>query len=266
MKKINILEIIEGYRNHDEVPEIEKNVNLVHLKRILERFFIINAVLSLVVGILVIINLVTNYKDKKILDKVVSFRDGEITEKIKILNTAREALSITEAELIEIKKERYYNTFAGGIIEYYYNQNKALSFRKVKEVLKAIDEFVPQYFPNGPFTVDDFYSICAVESNFDHKCIGKKGERGFFQILAWKECLKEINKTNADPYDPWINTEMACYTLKEKYEKYHDKKTALIAYNGYIKDKDGKLIENYWHRFRKYKNEIRKIKQFSKNF
>lgn len=244
-------------------------VSLKNIERLInkvDKWAIINAIELIFVGIFIALNLVVNSRNKDILEKYVVLENGEITEKISFINQATRSLSITSNDLENIRKRNFYMTFAGGILEYYYKQSIKLSFKKVLEVLMAIDTLVPNYFPNEEFSPEDFYAICAIESNFDHKHIGKKGERGFFQILDWKNALKAIGKPNEDPFDPTVNTEMACYLLKQKYEQYKDKKSVIIAYNGYLKDKNGKVVEKYWRNFKSAEKELIQMKNISKEF
>ena len=54
-------------------------------------------------------------------------------------------------------------------------------------------------------------------------------------------------------YNVYVNTLMAFRVLQSKYKQYPDYKTAIMAYNGLIKFKNGHYSQKYWKNFEKRK-------------
>jgi len=123
----------------------------------------------------------------------------------------------------------------------------------IKEMLQQIDVLLPKYFPNGPYTREDFIAMGWLESAFNQYETGTHGEKGIFQIMPgeFRECRVKKNK-----YDIAVNTELCMYVLKTKFDKYPDYKKGIIAYNGVIKNKRGKWNEKYWKAFEKRRSVI----------
>ena len=159
-----------------------------------------------------------------------------------------------------MSRETYYNTLTESILEHYYKEGSSLSPVSVKSILKAVDECVPILLKDTPFTSDDLLAIAALETGFDMKLVGKHGEKGVFQILHANEILREMGMPLANSLEPKVNTQMACYILKGKYQSYPEYKKAIIAYNGVRKDGN----ERYWKLFRDAKDLIRDLKAKAK--
>jgi hypothetical protein len=232
-------------------------------RKLLLWFSTTNTVLLVVVSMLVILNIYASWKNNYIFDKVVIYEGGEIKAKVKLLNHNVRTLSITQEELENIRKERYYNTLAGSIIEHYFTQGEPYSFKNIKTLLQAIEEVVPKYFSEGPFTEDDFLALAAIESSFNMNQKGKHGETGAFQIKSSRELLVKLNDPLANPFDCKTNTRLACHVLKEKYKKYGTYRDTIIAYNGYVVKK-GKVEDKYWKNFQEAKQLIKKLKKMAK--
>jgi hypothetical protein len=150
-------------------------------------------------------------------------------------------------------ENKAYTQEASNLIDYYYKNNICMRFKVVKEMLKAIDQYLPHYFPDGPYTREDFIAIALTETtNLDQYTVGGFGERGLFQIMPNLWALRKIKKNH---FDVHVNTEMAIWTLNEKYKKHKEYRKAIIAYNGYIV-RNGKLIDKYYVRFMKYRRDM----------
>ncbi len=125
--------------------------------------------------------------------------------------------------------------------------------RVIVKTLKAIDKNVAKFYPNGPFTRNDFIALAWLESAFHQHEVGTHGEYGIFQIMpsefkAWK--------VKGNFFDINTNTLMAFRVFNGKYEEQHDYKKTIQAYNGVVKLKNGKWSEKYWKAFQKRKTVI----------
>ena len=264
MKKWKILEVIEPYANHENVTEVEEHVDLLYLKRLTERFFIINALLVSIVLVVLFFIIRISYMNKDVIVRAITFKEGQIKSEVKLLRDARESLTVSAEEFQSIKQDQLRTRLASAIVEHYYSKGSPTSFKSVKRLICAIEECVPKYLKGTPFTVEDMMSLVSIESCWDTNEIGKHGERGAFQILDYKSALKEIGKPWSNPLDPYVNTEMGCHVLKQKYSKYKDYKKAIIAYNGYILGDNGEPIETYWEIFKSIRPTIKHLKKTAK--
>lgn len=150
------------------------------------------------------------------------------------------------------KRELKYYEEAEVLNGYLYEEDVKTDIKTIKETLESIDKLLPHYFPNGPFTRNDFVSIAMLESNFDKYCVGTHGEKGIFQIMPdeFKESRVYKNKSK---YEVFTNTDICMRVLSYKYGQFPDYKLAVIAYNGVVKTKSGKWSEKYWNAFSKRK-------------
>jgi len=163
----------------------------------------------------------------------------------------------------KLSRENAYNNLAGSFVEYYADQKASASFIDIKTTIKLLNKIVPEYFKDNEFKVDDFLALAILESHFNKRCVGTRGERGMFQILDWKGALEEINDPLGDAFDIGTNIRMSCLVLKHKYEERKTYKDSIIAYNGYI-IQDGKVVEKYWHNFTSAQKLVNKIKERAK--
>jgi soluble lytic murein transglycosylase-like protein len=130
---------------------------------------------------------------------------------------------------------------------YYKSIGKHVNRNVIEEILSAIDKYRLKYFPNGPFTRQDFIALAMAESDFHQYEVGSSGEVGVFQIMR-----ANISKGIDNPFELNINTRLAMKVLRWKFEEHKDYKKAIIAYNGLVYRK-GKLSEKYWKAFQKRK-------------
>lgn len=121
------------------------------------------------------------------------------------------------------------------------------------KLLKAIDRNVAKYYPNGPYTRNDFIALVWLESAFHQHEGGTHGERGLFQIMPDEFADWHIKENY---FDIDVNTRMGFRVLDAKYKKWNDYKKGIQAYNGVIKYKSGKWSEKYWKQFEKRKVAI----------
>jgi len=82
--------------------------------------------------------------------------------------------------------------------------------RVIVKTLKAIDRNLPKFFPNGPFTRNDFIALAWLESGFTQYEEGTRGDRGLFQIMPDEFVSCHVKKNF---YDIDINTKMAFRVL-----------------------------------------------------
>lgn len=147
-------------------------------------------------------------------------------------------------------KELKYLKEAALLSDCMYREETPVSTLTIAEMLKQIDIFLPQYFPNGPYTREDFVAMAWLESSFNQYETGTHGERGVFQIMPdeFDTKIRTANKYNID-----VNTKMCMKVLQGKYQQFPDYKKAIIAYNGVVIMKNGKWSEKYFKSFEKRK-------------
>lgn len=148
-------------------------------------------------------------------------------------------------------KLKYYEE-AERLDEYYSRNDIQARSMVIRETLQAIDTYLPQYFPNGPYTRRDLIAMAMVESGFDQYLVGTHKEFGIFQIMP--EACKDAG-VRRNQFDIKVNTELALTVLSWKYQEHPDYKVAIIAYNGLVK-KSGKLSEAYWKKFIKARKAV----------
>lgn len=137
---------------------------------------------------------------------------------------------------------------ASNIKQYYVKNKETVDYHIVKRVLDNSEICISENFPDGPFTVRDMAAIAMVESNFSQFAVGQAGERGVFQILNYKDELKELGLSNKNIFDIDINAKVACHEIRKKYDRYRDYYKSIIAYNGY-RVIAGKPDDSYWKHF-----------------
>lgn len=156
-------------------------------------------------------------------------------------------LTCPSAEEAAAKTELQYYKQAAALNDLLFREGTPVHMNVVIAMLKEIDKDLVQFYPDGPFTRNDFIALAWVESEFKQYEGGLHGERGIFQIMPDEFRDFDIHKNY---YNVDVNTAMAFRVLTEKYRKQRDYKTAIIAYNGLVYHK-GKLSQKYWKAFEK---------------
>jgi hypothetical protein len=153
------------------------------------------------------------------------------------------------SKLERAEEELHYYKDAAKLNDLLFREGIAVHMNVVVSMLKEIDRNLIKYYPGGPFTRNDFIALAWIESAFNQYEVGTKGEKGIFQIMP-----DEFNDFNIKKnyYEVNVNTRMGFRVLKGKYDKYHDYKKAIIAYNGLVY-RHGKLSQKYWRAFEKRK-------------
>jgi len=151
-----------------------------------------------------------------------------------------------------LKDLRYYKE-ATLLTDCLYREGTPVSAKTIKETLETIDKTLPKYFPNGPYTREDFVAIAWLESGFNQFETGTHGEKGIFQIMPDEF---EENNIKLNKYDISTNAELCMTVLKAKWQRYPDYKRAIIAYNGVVRNKRGKWSEKYWKSFEKRRSVV----------
>lgn len=139
------------------------------------------------------------------------------------------------------------------ISAYYFTLGEKINVSVVRKTLQEIDRNLPQYFPEGPYNRKDFIALAMAESGFDQYLVGGYKEYGIFQIMPDMAKLLGVKKNH---FDIAVNTDMAFRVLRDKYAARPDYKHAIIAYNGYVIKKDGKLYDAYWKRFVRFRKAL----------
>lgn len=168
-----------------------------------------------------------------------------VYQRITLSQKLESALKVSESEI-------RYHIEAERITAYLYRSNVAVRTDVILETLKAIDKYLPKYFPEGPYKRQDFIAMALTESCFNPYLIGKAGEKGVFQIMEEASSDMGVKKNQ---FDIETNTELAMFVLTQKFQKHPDYKKAIIAYNGIV-FKKGKLSEVYWKRFSEFRRVI----------
>lgn len=149
-----------------------------------------------------------------------------------------------------IDSELKYAQEANAIKELLVQSGIPTNIKVIEKMLKAIDHDIPKYFPNGPYTRNDFIALAWLESAFHQHEIGTHGERGLFQIMPDEFDDYRVKESF---FDIDVNTKMGFRVLDDKYKHWNDYKKGIQAYNGVIKLKNGKWSEKYWKQFEKRK-------------
>lgn len=160
---------------------------------------------------------------------------------------------------VVVKDDSYYLLLAQAIDDQYHRLGMRTSSKIVWDIIQEANSILPSYFPNNEIDLLDVLAIASCESQFYEKTKGTKGEIGLFQLLDAKTELTLIGKPDGNPWDPRISTHLGISHLAGKYQKYQDRRKAIIAYNGVIRYKDGTWEERYWRYFTKKRQEMEKI-------
>jgi soluble lytic murein transglycosylase-like protein len=156
-----------------------------------------------------------------------------------------------------VHSELNYYKEAEEINDYYARFNVTTRVDIIKQTLKAIDKLLPKYFPDGPYQRKDLLAIAMIESAFDKFLTGGHGEYGIFQIMP-ESC--EWMGVTKNQFEVEVNTELALFVLKKKFDEHKNYKLAIIGYNGIVKRR-GKIDETYWNKFIKYRRALDDILQ-----
>jgi len=155
-------------------------------------------------------------------------------------------LSLADQELAYYKQ-------ASALNDLLFREGTPVHMNVVVSMLKEIDKNIATYYPNGPFTRTDFIALGWVESEYRQYEEGTHGEHGIFQIMPGEFQDLDIHKNY---YNVDVNTQMAFRVLDTKYQKHHDYKLAIMAYNGLVKMSSGHYSQKYWNGFIKRKIAI----------
>lgn len=146
------------------------------------------------------------------------------------------------------QQELAYYKQAAVLNDLLFREGTPVHMNVVVQMLKEIDKNIAIYYPNGPFTRTDFIALGWIESEYRQFEEGTHGERGIFQIMPGEFQDLDIRKNY---YTVDVNTQMAFRVIDAKYQKYHDYKLAIMAYNGLVKTSSGHYSQKYWNDFTK---------------
>ena len=149
-------------------------------------------------------------------------------------------LASRASEVASIKTELIYYKQAAALNDLLFREGTPVHMNVVVTMLKEIDKNLVKYYPEGPFTRNDFIALAWIESEFKQYEGGSHGERGIFQIMPDEFGDFNIHKNY---YEISVNTRMAFRVMDGKYKKFHDYKKAIQAYNGVVKFKSGRWSE-----------------------
>lgn len=113
--------------------------------------------------------------------------------------------------------------------------------------LKAIDKNMKRY-PKIGLSRHDWYAIAMAESRFNHRCKkGAAGDTGIFQVLG---SVPDIERNTSDAFR----------VMWSKWKKFPNRREAIIAYNGYIRDKrTGRVRDRYYRYVMKQRERIKNV-------
>ncbi|MGH7974885.1 MAG: transglycosylase SLT domain-containing protein [bacterium] len=160
------------------------------------------------------------------------------------------------AEQVRLQKELNYYREATLLNDLLFKEGIPVHMNIVIVMLKEIDKNIATYYPNGPFTRTDFMALGWLESEYKQFERGTHGERGIFQIMPCEFKDYDVHKNY---YNVDINTQMAFRVMQTKFDKHHDYKMAIMAYNGLVKVKGGHFSQKYWKAFEKRKLAIEMV-------
>jgi len=172
-----------------------------------------------------------------------------------------------ETQTITIMKSR--NKVVSNAIKDYYTGKVSTDFKRAQyyidmranvfRAIDAINRFKPLILTSDyPFDTNDILAIIMVESRFNPKAISHKNARGIMQIIDPKAHIKKIDGVE-DPFDIKCSVYGGLLCLKEKFDYTKDKRKAIIAYNGIVKNKDGTWNDKYYKKFITTRQLIEKI-------
>jgi hypothetical protein len=145
-------------------------------------------------------------------------------------------------------KDLFYYQQAVILKKFLATQKVPVTAKVVAKMLKAIDRNIAKFYPNGPFTRNDFIALAWLESEFHQYENGTHGERGLFQIMPDEFAGWGVTENF---YDINVNTKMGFRVMNGKYVQWKDYKKAIQAYNGIVKLKNGRWSDKYWKAFSK---------------
>ncbi len=163
------------------------------------------------------------------------------------------ALRDRAAQTVETQKELAYYTEAEKINDYYYSRGVETRINVIRQTLRAVDKYLPKYFPEGPFNRRDFIAMAMVESNFNQYLVGTRKEFGIFQLMPESCKWAGVSKNQ---FDIEVNTEMAMFVLQAKHKERKEYKMTIIGYNGVVKTSKGTVSTVYWDKFKKARNAV----------
>ena len=163
------------------------------------------------------------------------------------------SLSFVAKQYQNTNKDLRYFKEATLLTDCLYREGMPVSTKTIKETLETIDKLLPKYFPNGPYTREDFVAMAWLESGFNQFEVGSHGEKGIFQIMPDEF---DDNHVKLNKYDIETNTALCMTVLQTKWQQFPDYKKAVIAYNGVVKNKKGKWSEKYWKGFEKRRSVV----------
>lgn len=162
------------------------------------------------------------------------------------------------APVVVVEDSTYHHILANEIDDHFRRIGRNTSSRVIYSLISEAATELNSKFPAGEFDLVDILTIAAMESRFNEKSIGRFNEKGLFQILDSTTALAAIGHPDGNPYDPQLNTRMGLYVLSTKYNRYKDRKKAIISYNGVVITESG-WCEDYWNEFVRVRRIISEI-------
>jgi hypothetical protein len=150
------------------------------------------------------------------------------------------------------RTELFRDQLAGLLIDALAEENARIDFADMVKIVESSQKYAAM-LSSCPFTYKDILAIGWLESDFKRDAVGSHGERGIWQILAWKQYLSRIHRWDA--YDIDTNCCMSVMELKDKYADKGNYKDAIIAYNGWV-IKDGEVRTTYYNAFMTRKHKV----------
>jgi hypothetical protein len=127
---------------------------------------------------------------------------------VKVLKEVNSLIKVTQEEMFR-------DQLAGLLVDSLAEENAKVNFFDMVKIVESSQKYAAA-LSSCPFTYKDILAIGWLESDFKIDAVGTHGERGIWQILAWKQYLSQIRRWDA--YDVDTNCCMATMELKYKFE------------------------------------------------
>jgi hypothetical protein len=211
-------------------------------------FLAVAMIVLLVANIYLSYRLIMFNKNSERARHTIDMMEGTIKEMQEMDNKAKDVLRKASDLIRQDEEDLFKSNLAGIIVEYFDDKHVGVKYYDVLKIIECSRKYAVE-----PFTYVDMLTLAWVESNYDPKCVGTHGEQGVWQILAWKDYLKQLKAKN--PQDIETNCKMATMELGEKYKWKGNFRDSIIAYNGWVV-KDGTVMQTYYDNFSKKRKVV----------
>ncbi len=106
--------------------------------------------------------------------------------------------------------------------------------------LYELAAWYPSFFPDNEVPFEYVLSVALVESGLNPLERGTHGERGFLQVMDWRELLGRYGSAGRtsepnEAFCPDVSVRMGLHVLRYKWKRYKNVKKTIMAYNGLVR-------------------------------